>query len=171
MTPNKEKYKILLAKMESDNDYYISFPALGKYQFTTDTLNDLKNLYNLPDWKNASNFVSKPQLQETYFDALYYDSLNFINSNNLEKYTGLVKTGSKRFKTITTPINIYGMLAAIHLSGANNLKKYFETGRDPNDGFTSLSDYLVYFSKYLQNATNTLPLILAFIPAILLYYS
>jgi hypothetical protein len=171
MIPDKEKYKSLLALMESDNNYFISSPALGKYQFTTGNLNSLKNLYSLPDWKNAATFVNSPQLQEIYFNALYIDSLNFIKQNNLEKYTGLVKTGSKRFKTITAPINIYGLLAAIHLSGGNNVKNYFVTGYDPNDGFTSLSDYLVYFSEKLQSALNPLMLLLAFIPAIVLYYS
>ena len=63
------------------------------------------------------------------------------------------------------------MLAAIHLSGGGNLKKFFQTGYDPNDGLTSLTDYLVYFSKNLSGSLNNIVLLLAFIPAIVLYYS
>ena len=179
MTLDKYKYRELLAKMESGNKNFPdgnykatnSIGALGRYQFMPITLNALKRIYGLPDWKNASNFLNNPILQDQYFDALYTDSLNIINSNNLSAYNGKVVTGSKRFKNITTPINEYGMLAAIHLSGGGNLKRFFQDGHDPNDGLTSLTDYLVYFSKNLSGSLNNIVLLLAFIPAIVLYYA
>lgn len=176
---SREKYKTLLGQMESGNE---NFPdgnynatnaigALGKYQFMPTTLNALKRIYNLPDWKNDNYFLSHPELQEVYINALFEDSVNFIRSNNLSAYSGKVVTGRKRFKNITTPINEYGMLAAIHLSGFGNLKRFFTNGHDPDDGLTSLSDYLVYFSSKLSSIANPAIILLAFIPAIVLYYT
>jgi len=169
---DKEKYKLLLGQMESGNDYSIinSIGAIGKYQFTTDTLNSLKQNYNLPAWISPSYFASRPDLQEKYINALIDDTLNFITRNNLTQYTGQQVTGSMRFKTITAKLNIYGMLAGAHLAGATNLKKFLTTGYNPNDGLTSLSDYAALFSSSLSNFSNISPLILAFIPAIILYY-
>lgn len=169
---NKAKYKSLLAQMESGNNYKKTnlIGALGKYQFMPATLNNLKSVYNLPNWYNANYFLIHPELQEIYIDALINDSINFIEANNFNKYFGLTISGSKRFKTITAPLNIYGMLAAIHLSGSGNLKRFFDSGYDPNDGLTSLKDYLAYFSKNLSDGLNNFSLLLAFIPAIILYY-
>ena len=176
---SKEKYKKLLGQMESgsknfpDGNYTATngIGALGKYQFMPTTLNALKYLYSLPDWRNDNYFLSNPELQEVYLNALFDDSLNFIKNNNLNAYSGKVVTGRKRFKNITTPINEYGMLAAIHLSGTGNLKRFFLDGHDPDDGLTSLSDYLVYFSSKLSSLTNPAMILLAFIPALVLYYT
>ena len=169
---NKEKYKSLLAQMESGNNYKKTnlIGALGKYQFMPATLNGLKSNYNLPAWNNANYFLNNPALQELYIDTLINDSISFIETNNLNQYSGFTISGSKRFKTITTPINIYGMLAAIHLSGSGNLKRFFRDGYNPDDGLTSLKDYLAYFSKNLSSGLNNFSLLLAFIPAIILYY-
>ena len=145
--------------------------ALGMYQFMPTTLNSLKRIYNLPAWNNDNYFLSHPELQEVYMNALFEDSVNFIRSNNLSAYSGKVVTGSKRFKSITTPINEYGMLAAIHLSGSSDLKRFLLTGYDDNDKYTSLTDYLVYFSSKLSSIVNPAIILLAFIPALVLYYT
>jgi len=169
---NLKKYKELLGYMESKNNYTISnsIGALGKYQFMSETLNSLQALYNLPAWKNANYFLSRPDLQETYLDYLVKDTLAYIKNNDLEKYIGQQVTGTKRFKTLTAPLNIYGMLAAAHLSGVNNLKSFLIFGANPDDGFTSLSDYAALFSSKLSGLSNNVPLLLAFIPALVLYY-
>lgn len=169
---DKEKYKALLGQMESGNDYFIinSVGAIGKYQFLTSTLNSLKQTYNLPAWIGPSYFASRPYLQEKYIDALIDDTLNFINRNNLNQYVGKQVSGTMRFKTITAKLNLYGMLAGAHLAGANNLKRFLIEGYNPNDGLTSLSDYAALFSSSLSNFSNFSPLLLAFIPAIVLYY-
>lgn len=166
-----KKYSDLLGLMESTNNYKIinAVGALGKYQFMPTTLNSLQNLYNLPAWKNAGFFTSNPELQEKYLAALVNDSIKQIQSNGLDKYYGVITKGRLRFSNIQAPVNIYGLLASIHLSGAGNVKKYFINGHDPDDGFTSLSDYLTFFSYKLQNASNSNLLILAFISAIVLY--
>lgn len=173
MFNSKKEYQNLLGFMESSNNYKSinGIGALGRYQFMPTTLNSLKRKYNLPDWKNSATFLNNPALQDQYFDALYTDSMNFIKNNNLIQYIGSKRTGKKRYKNITVNINEYGMLAAIHLSGGGNLIKYFKTGADPDDGFTSLSDYLVYFSYKLANLINPALILLALIPAIVLYYS
>lgn len=169
---NQQQYKDLLGLMESQNNYKATnlIGALGKYQFIKPTLNGLKNIYGLPDWKSASYFLNNPELQEQYETALIADTLGFIERNNLKSYLNQVVTGSIRFKNITTPLNIYGMLAASHLAGTTALKNYLEKNINPNDGNTSLSDYAAYFSSKLQNSLNLFPFMLAFIPAVVLYY-
>lgn len=169
---DEKKYIELLGLMESGNDYSIenSSGYLGRYQFGTSTLNSLQNTYNLPAWKNKTYFLSNPNLQDTYIKALIKDTLTYISKNNLAIYNGRVVTGSMRFKTIQAPLNIYGMLAAAHLAGAPALKKFLIDGTNPNDGFTSLSDYAALFSSKLTGLSNLAPLIFAFIPAIVLYY-
>lgn len=170
---DKKKYSELLAMMESNNNYTAtnSIGALGKYQFTPSTLNDLRDRFLLTNWNNANYFLSNPVLQELYFDAHYKNSLKQISINGFDKHIGEMVRGSMRFKNIEAPLNEYGLLAGIHLSGAGNVREHFQNGHDPNDGNTSLTDYMAYFSSKLQNIISPLYIILAFIPAIVLYYS
>lgn len=167
------KYATLLGEMESKNDYKKINPigAIGKYQFMPATLNGLKNLYNLEDWKNPQHFADSPYLQEIYFFHLVNDIQAFILRENLNRFNGVAVRGSIRFPGITAKLNIYGMLAAAHLAGVGNLKRYLLEGHDPNDGKTSLTDYAAYFSYHLNDLFNPAFLILAFIPALVLYYS
>jgi len=169
---NKPAYKALLGLMESGNNYSVinSIGAIGKYQFLTSTLDALQNTFSLPDWISPQYFASHPELQEKYIDALITDSLNYIERNDLKKYFNKNVNGTKRFKTITAPLNIYGMLAAVHLAGAPALKNFLLNNVNPDDGFTSLSDYAALFSSKISGFTNYIPLVLAFIPAIVLYY-
>jgi hypothetical protein len=170
---DKAKYKNLLGFMESNNDYSIvnSIGAIGKYQFMPGTLNTLKSKYNLTDWKNQTIFRNSPALQELYIDALISDSLTFIENKNLNSFIGIPVKGSKRFKGINANLNIYGMLAGIHLAGATALENFLKSNIDPNDGFTSLSDYAAFFSSNINTFFNAFPILLAFMPAILLYYN
>ena len=62
------------------------------------------------------------------------------------------------------------MLAGAHLSGVGNLKRFLLDGHDPDDGFTSLSDYAAYFSSKLSDNGFFFTIALALIPAIALYY-
>lgn len=169
---NEAAYIKLLGQIESNDDYTIenNIGALGRYQFMPATLNNLELIYSLPSWKNKTYFLSNPSLQDLYIKYLILDTKKFISRNGLEKYYGKPVTGSKRFKSITAPLNIYGMLAASHLSGPTALKNFLLFGTNPNDGYTSLSDYAAYFSNKLNTSLNYLPLLLAFIPAIVLYY-
>lgn len=169
----KNKYKELLGRMESNDNYKAYNPmsgALGKYQFMPTTLNSLKNNYFLPDWIDKNSFLNNPLLQERYEDVLIEDTLNFININ-LTQYLGLPVTGSKRFKNTLSNVTIYGMLAAAHLSGTGNLQNYFLLGSDPNDGQTSLTDYLAFFSSKISTLNLVDPILLAFMLGIVLYYN
>lgn len=173
MNIDKRKYSNLLCRLESICNYKITnqIGALGKYQFTLDTLRALQSKYGLTPFVNATNFLNNPQLQEYYFDWLVYDTLLFISNNRLENYKNKIVTGTMKFKGLSAPLNIYGMLAVAHLGGANGLKKFVESGINPNDGETSLSDYAAYFSKNLKETPAGLKnLLFAFIPAIVLYY-
>lgn len=167
-----KKYQDLLGLMESDNNYNVinSSGYIGRYQFGVTTLNNLKRLYSLPGWKDQNYFRSNPDLQDKYLAALVHDSLNQISSTELKNYIGVVKSGRKRFPTLKAPVNVYGLLAAIHLSGAGNVRKYFKDGYDPDDGLTSLSDYLVYFSSKLNGSFNQSIFLLAIMSYIVLYY-
>lgn len=169
---NYNLYKDILGKMESNNDYkkVNSIGALGKYQFMTNTLNNLKRIYDLPAWNYPDYFLDHPELQEQYENALILDSLTYIDNNHLNTYDGKIISGSIRFPYITTKLNVYGMLAAIHLSGSSSLNLFLKTGYDDNDGKTSLSDYAAYFSSKISNNMNFAFLGIAFLGLFLLYY-
>lgn len=153
---DKIAYKKLLAQMESNNNPRAvnSIGALGLYQFMPTTLNSLQVKYNLPTWTSKEKFLNNVDLQQLYEDALIMDSLDYIDQNNLNKYIGQVVSGSKRFKDISTRINLYGLLAGIHLAGSGNLLKFLKFGKDYNDGLTSISDYIAYFSDHFKKKTK-----------------
>jgi len=171
---NKTLYSQLLAQMESGNNYSAinSIGALGKYQFLPSTLNGLQFKYGLPTWISKDYFVSHPDMQENYFNAYLIDTSGFIDANNLSRYVGKVITGSKRFKTITASLNVYGLLAMLHLGSPQSVNNLLENGIDSNDGFTSLSDYAAFFSYNLKTTNlNYFAVLLAIIPGVILYYS
>lgn len=179
MSFNFKKYSALLGQMESGDinvpdsfNYQAtnSIGALGKYQFMPSTLNGLKNNFNLQDWKNANYFLNNPQLQETYFFHFVNQNLAYIKQENLERFIGKQIQGSKRFPFITAKLNLYGMLAAAHLSSLGNLKRFLLDGHNPDDGHTSLSDYAAYFSSKIQDNDIFFLTALALIPALVLYY-
>jgi hypothetical protein len=171
MNFNFNQYAALLCEVESNCQSVInSIGALGLYQFMPSTLNNLQRKYNLEEWRNSINFLSNLDLQEKYLRAYVKDTMDFIVANNLEQYLDKEVKGTMRFKGITARLNIYGMIAAAHLAGANNLKKFLTDGTNPNDGFTSLSDYAAFFSQNLRNSSNFI-FLLAIIPAIVLYFT
>ncbi len=147
---NFSKYKDLVKEAESGNDYTIenSIGALGAYQFMPRTLNSLKEMFNLPEWSPKENFLSMPSLQDLYFEKLVSSDMEALKNSGVENYLGVVVSGSKnpKYKNITTPANWYGFLGGSHISGAGNVKKFFLFGHNPDDGYTSLSDYVAYFS-------------------------
>ena len=169
-----ESFKNLLGRMESNNNYLAinsSSGALGKYQFLPSTLTSLQFNSNLPPWLSDYNFLNSPGLQEIYFKAHINDLTNFINNNDLNRFTGSLVRGSKRFLGIRAPLNIYGMLAGAHLAGPGTLRNYLNTGSNPDDGYTSLTDYMAYFSKNTADVGYLIPVLgLAFLSLVLVYY-
>lgn len=130
-------FKEALAFKESQGKYTVvnRLGYLGKYQFGKSTLVRFK-IYN------TKAFLYNPELQERAFVALCK-----VNKWILRKYI-------KRFvgKTINgITISESGILAAAHLSGAGNVKKYLRSyGKKRfNDAFgTSIESYLRKFAGY-----------------------
>ena len=110
---------------------------LGKYQFGKSTLKTLKYKGSIKDFLNSSN------IQEN----LMIKNLNY-NKRRLRKtiktYSGTIIDGV----TITES----GMLAAAHLSGQGNVKRFFRNGKNPKDAYgSSVTKYLKEFSGYNLN--------------------
>ncbi len=130
-------FKEALGFKESRGDYSIinKFGYLGKYQFGKNTLK-LIGIYD------ASNFIYDTHLQEKAFSA--NTSRNkWILRRDINNYVGTYVGGIK--------ITESGILAAAHLAGAGNVKKFLRSGGAItfNDAFgTSIKYYLKKFSGY-----------------------
>ncbi|GGW42973.1 hypothetical protein [Arenibacter certesii] len=130
-------FKEALAFKESQGNYFTTnaFGYLGKYQFGIGTL-ELLGVYN------ATLFLNDPILQEKVFQT------------NLSRNKWILRRDIKRFvgkKINGQEITESGILAAAHLAGAGNVKKYLRSyGKsDVNDSFgTTVSYYIKRFSGY-----------------------
>ena len=130
-------FKEALGFKESRGDYFIinKYGYMGKYQFGKNTLK-LIGIYD------SNNFMLDSQLQEKAFTA--NTSRNkWILRRDINNYVGRNIGGIK--------ITESGILAAAHLAGAGNVKKYLRSGGAItfNDAFgTSIKHYLKKFSGY-----------------------
>jgi len=148
LPPEKPSYYIFLGKSflgfkeaigfkESRGDYSIVniYGYLGKYQFGTGTL-------KLIGIKDTKEFIDNSYLQEQAFSA--NTSRNkWILRRDIKRFQGSYIGGIK--------ITESGMLAAAHLAGPGNVKKYLRSGGTLqfNDAFgTSIKYYLKKFSGY-----------------------
>lgn len=130
-------FKEALAFKESQGNYFTinTLGYLGKYQFGIGTL-QLMGVYN------ATQFLNDPTLQEEVFRT------------NLSRNKWILRRDIRRFvgKTIRgIEISESGILAAAHLAGPGNVKKFLRSyGRfDVADAYgTSISNYLKKFSGY-----------------------
>lgn len=130
-------FKEAMAFKESRGKYGVvnSLGYLGKYQFGKGTL-ELVGIYN-PDY-----FLVNPQLQERAFKTNIARN-KWILRKDIEKYVGL-EIGNSH-------ITESGIIAAAHLAGPGNVKKYLRSlgAHDVNDDYgTSISHYIKYFSGY-----------------------
>lgn len=130
-------FKEALGFKESGGDYRVvnSFGYLGKYQFGSGTL-------RLIGINNPEEFIKNPDLQEAAFEA-YVSRNKWVLRRELKKYVG------KSINGIT--ITESGVLAAAHLAGPGNVKKYLRSGgsRQFSDAFgTTIGYYLKKFSGY-----------------------
>jgi hypothetical protein len=130
-------FKEALAFKESQGDYFIinTLGYLGKYQFGIGTL-QLMGVYN------ATKFLNDPSLQEKVFRTNLARN-KWILRRDIRRFTG------KRFHGFE--ITESGILAAAHLAGPGNVKKYLRSyGKfDVKDAYgTSISNYLKKFSGY-----------------------
>ena len=130
-------FKEAIAFKESRGNYrkINSFGYLGKYQFGASTLNRIR-IYD------TGAFLEDPRLQEQAFFTLC--SLNkWILKRDIKWSVG------KRINGIE--ITESGILAAAHLAGAGNVKKYLRSNGEHNayDAFgTDVEQYLKRFAGY-----------------------
>lgn len=121
---------------ESGNNYEVTnkFGYMGKYQF------GLRTLRGLGYKVSREEFVSSPDIQEDAMQELLLHNREKLRKL-IEKYEGEVVNG--------VFITESGVLAAAHLAGAGNVKKFFTKGLDFEDGFgTRVTTYLKQFSGY-----------------------
>jgi hypothetical protein len=130
-------FKEALAFKESGGDYTAinRFGYLGKYQFHSNTLK-LMGIYD------KQRFLEESELQEEAF--FWYAARNkWILRKDLRRSVGQRINGIE--------ITESGILAAAHLAGAGNVKKYLRSGGTYGfeDAFgTSIEQYLKEFAHY-----------------------
>jgi hypothetical protein len=130
-------FKELLAYKESTGNYFRinKFGFMGKFQFNLNTL----KMYKI---KDAKVFLENPKLQERVF-LINVQRNKWILRKDIKWFVGT--------KINNTIITESGIIAAAHLAGPGNVKKYLRSGgkHNPKDAFeTSISFYMDYFKGY-----------------------
>jgi hypothetical protein len=130
-------FKEALAFKESQGKYHVvnTLGYLGKYQFGSSTLH-LMGIYDM------DTFLDNAELQEKAFET------------NIARNKWILRRDIKRFKGKRiggVEITESGILAAAHLAGAGNVKKYLRSyGQDDvTDAYgSSISYYMKKFAGY-----------------------
>jgi len=122
---------------ESGGNYFRvnTFGYLGKYQFGKNTLS-LMGVYN------RTEFLKNPELQEKVFQINIARN-KWILRRDIQWFVGEQMQGLE--------ITESGILAAAHLAGAGNVKRYLRSyGKvDVKDSYgTSIADYMKRFTGY-----------------------
>ena len=132
-------FKEFLGFYESGSDYkkINSLGYLGKYQFGRSTLKVLRI-------KKINNFINIPELQEKAF-LMNVMRNKWILRREIERF------GGKKINNIF--ITESGIIAAAHLSGPGNVKKFLRNNCNNNLDFkdingTKISDYIRIFRNY-----------------------
>ena len=125
---------------ESSNNYKAvnQFGYLGKYQFGRKTLNAI-------GFEDVSNyeFLSNPEIQEEAMLVLLQKNKHTLR-REIKKYVGETVNGIY--------ITESGILAAAHLGGAGNVRKFFRKGYEFKDGNgTKMTSYMIRFADYNLN--------------------
>ncbi|MGX1929148.1 hypothetical protein [Flagellimonas sp. 2504JD4-2] len=130
-------FKEALAFKESQGRYRVvnTLGYLGKYQFGLSTLN-LMGVYD------ANSFLNDPKLQERTFETNIARN-KWILRRDIKRFNG------KRIRGVV--ITESGILAAAHLAGAGNVKKYLRSygQSDVADAYgSSISYYMRKFAGF-----------------------
>ena len=128
-----------IGQKESNNNYLIvnTYGYMGKYQFGKSTLKGLG--YKI----TRDEFLNNPQIQEEAMLKLLQHNKKKLKKY-IEKYDNKVVHG--------VYITESGILAAAHLAGQGNVKKFFRKGYEFKDGFgTKMTTYMNLFSGYSLN--------------------
>ena len=125
-----------LGHKESGNRYDVvnSYGYMGRYQFGKSTLEGLGYYISRED------FLNSPAIQEKAILDLLRHNRRILKSYIIKYNDSVVN-------------NVYitesGLLAAAHIAGPGNVKKFFEQGRDFKDGYgTYMTTYMSYFAGY-----------------------
>lgn len=121
---------------ESGNRYDIvnSYGYLGKYQFHINTLRHLG--YDV----TKKEFLDSPELQEEAMIALMEHNRKILK-RYINQYHGKMING--------VHITESGILAAAHLAGPGNVRKFFRLGYEFRDGYgTKMTTYMRMFNDY-----------------------
>jgi hypothetical protein len=137
----KGHYEFLndLGFRESSNNYKVvnKWGYMGRYQF------GMKTLKALDIHTTKSEFLNNPLLQEEAMELLLKDNKRILNKL-INQYEGKVLHGVK--------VTESGILAAAHLGGAGNVKKWFRRGTQFKDAKgTSITSYMKRFEGYTLN--------------------
>ena len=137
---NHSKFLDDIGFRESSNNYKAvnQFGYLGKYQFGRNTLNAI-------GFDSISNyeFLSNPSIQEEAMLTLLKKNKHTLR-REIKKYVGQTINGIY--------ITESGILAAAHLGGAGNVRKFFRKGYEFEDGNgTKMTSYMVRFASYNLN--------------------
>lgn len=125
-----------LGNFESGNDYkkVNRFGYMGRYQFGEQALEQVG--LDL----TRKEFLNNPEIQELAMQRL----LEF-NDDTLDKF--ITKYEGKKLHGVL--VTRSGVLAAAHLGGPTNVKKWFRSGKDFKDGNgTSITKYMKIFGGY-----------------------
>lgn len=130
-------FREALAFKESRGNYFItnSLGYLGKYQFGIGTL-QLMGVYN------ATRFLKNPALQEQVF-VTNLSRNKWILRRDIPRYIGKKMNGVE--------VTESGILAAAHLAGPGNVKKFLRSGGsyDVADAYgTTITQYMGKFKGY-----------------------
>jgi len=121
---------------ESGNRYEIvnKFGYMGKYQFGKSTLKGLGFKVT------QDEFLNSPYIQEKAMQSLLEHNHKKLKKQ-INKYCG------QYYQEIY--ITESGILAAAHLAGAGNVRRFFRKGYEFKDGFgTTMTSYMIQFSGY-----------------------
>ncbi len=124
---------------ESTNRYDVvnKWGYMGKYQFGRKTLRNLG--YEI----SKKEFLNSPHIQERAMLDLLEHNRRILRLY-INTYSGTIIDGVE--------ITESGILAAAHLGGPGNVKRYFKKGKQFKDGNgTKLTSYLTQFSGYKLN--------------------
>ena len=124
---------------ESGNRYDIinTYGYMGRYQFGKSTLKGLG--FKVTD----DEFINSPYIQEKAMQKLLLHNKKKLKKY-IDEYEGQVLHG--------VYITESGVLAAAHLAGQGNVKKFFKRGYEFKDGYgTKMTSYMEDFSGYKLN--------------------
>ena len=137
--PSHQQFLEAIGHRESSNNYSVvnEFGYMGKYQFGKATLKGLG--INV----TKEEFITNPKLQERAMHMLLSHNRKKLK-RYIKKYEGQIIHG--------VLITESGVLAAAHLAGQGNVRKFLKNGFVFEDGNgTKMTSYMKQFGGYILN--------------------